>query len=571
VQGTDNKMYGAGIIVPGDDRYYMFSFDPSNSDFQVLTSFPNDIGADALGRLVLGEDNIIYFNSKDEGEQGEGSIFSYNIANNQMELIYTYDSTTNFETKSGLCVTSDGKLIGIQSKVDTTIHRQIYQFNPEQNEFDIMETINMSPKPIDGFYPGDFVQLDDGSIIGLTEKGGDTFDPYGGKGVLYKFNPITKDFNKLYNLIDVFPGISTASQLFKTIDNNVLGFYHSWTSKGYYEKSFIYNSQSNQIEIDSSTYLLNHIVQWIQEDSNSLLRANNTNQQLQRYNMSTHEVDNIYSFAGNGWFTNLILMDSENLLFQISRNDSLFLGTLNLLTFDLDIVCDLNRFGNEYSSAEEIRLSFSFVLTNDHTLIGDFEEDVRYGKWNRCYHRIVNFDLSNIEMKTISTYRTEMSRNKYSFIADYSQNGDAFAVNITDRYGYDAGFLKQIEIEYDTMMTLDAFEMPNYIYELDDGEEEFGYRILKKFDKISESNSVLELEESEIQIYYSQERLIIQSKEYINQAQMNIFDMSGRLVYEMVEHDFSRIEKLVHLRTGVYVVQVKTDTKIMSEKILVVE
>jgi len=573
VLAEDNKMYGAGKLVLGDDNYYMFSFDPENSDFQILAALPDNIGEDPLGRFVLGQDNKIFFNSKDGGEQDEGSIFSYNINTNQVNIIHDYDSLTNFETKGNLTITPDGQLIGLQSRIDTNIYRQIYTFDPNQNKFEVKKNISMNPSVLDGYSPVDFVQLDDGSIIGSTKYGGDSFSLglTKGKGSLYNFNPNTQAYEKLMNFIDVFSDIETPTQLFKIADNKVLGFYMALSGKSAYEKSFVFNPQSNQIEFVSDPDPFNSFYsdKWIDENDNNLLRANNTKQKLQRYNKSNHEIEDIYSLAGMGRLSNLILMDANELLALIRRNDSVFLGVLNLESFDLDIVTDINRFMDEYPNGEGIDLSFSFVLTAENTLVGDFAEQVKYGKWYRTYHRIVNFDLDNIEMKTISTYRTEMISSKYSFIADYDKNGNGYAINMTDSYGHDAGFLRHIEIASDTMTTLEAFEMPGFIYELDYEIEKFGYRVLKKFGDNSESNSIQEIEESQIKIYYNQEKLVIQSKDYIRQAQIHIFDMSGRLVYEFNESRFSNIEKTVHLKAGAYIIHLNAEDMTFSEKIVV--
>lgn len=181
----------------------------------------------------------------------------------------------------------------------------------------------------------------------------------------------------------------------------------------------------------------------------------------------------------------------------------------------------------------------------------------------------MSFDLATLEMKTLSSGDEKSTKPKYSFIADYYNNGDAFAVNICQHYGEDAGFLRQVDVAIDSIYNIDEFEMPTWIYELDAEEEEYGFRIVKKLKSTKTPDFINEIEETKIKVFYSNKTLNIQSKNHIIQAEFSIFDMAGKQVSSFTRANFTQTEQPLNLEAGTYVLQIKLDSRSLAEKFVI--
>ncbi|NPD83705.1 T9SS type A sorting domain-containing protein [Lentimicrobium sp. L6] len=565
VMDSGGKLYGAGKLVPKDNRFYMFSYDPSNSIFEILAPIPEEVGNSLIGNLVIDDEQKIFGNSVDGGAHDFGGVFSYNTLTNEIDLVYSYLPESNFETKSALSLAPDGAILGMFSTIDTNIHRHIYKIDNESFTYQNLKTISMNPNVYGGFYPTDFTQLENGGIIGITSKGGNTYEPYYGGGTLYQFNPETKAYQKLMNIVDEFPDATKASQVFTTSENKVLGFYY-----GVSEKSFLYNPETKQLEYVSeegfSPYHYKN--KWLRESGSSLIRANNSTQKMERYHISSHEIEELVPF-GNLEIDQMLLMDENNLLCQARATDSAVLMNFNIPSQEMSIVANLKDYKGDYSGYDYSSINFNFVKTAEHLLVGEFIEKLYYSKWDIAYRKTVSFDLSTLEMRTLNSGNSKANGTKYSFIADYNNNGDAFAVNVCRHYGDDAGFLRQVDVTMDSIYNIDEFEMPSWIYELDAEEEESGFRILKKLKSTKKPDFINEMEEAKIIAFYANQAIVINSEEYIKQAEFSIFDMMGRRVSSFSRANFTQTEQPLNIEAGTYVLQIKLDSRLLAEKFVI--
>lgn len=78
-----------------------------------------------------------------------------------------------------------------------------------------------------------------------------------------------------------------------------------------------------------------------------------------------------------------------------------------------------------------------------------------------------------------------------------------------------------------------------------------------------------EVEESDIDIYYYPESLVVRSRKQVNFAEITFFDLAGREAFQFYERDFFLIEKPIHLPTGHYIVQLRSNDLVINKKVLV--
>ena len=77
------------------------------------------------------------------------------------------------------------------------------------------------------------------------------------------------------------------------------------------------------------------------------------------------------------------------------------------------------------------------------------------------------------------------------------------------------------------------------------------------------------LEESDVEIYYYPESIVVRSKKQVEVAEITFIDLAGRVAEQYVARNFFKFEQAVDLPSGHYVVQLRTSNLVVNKKILV--
>lgn len=77
------------------------------------------------------------------------------------------------------------------------------------------------------------------------------------------------------------------------------------------------------------------------------------------------------------------------------------------------------------------------------------------------------------------------------------------------------------------------------------------------------------LEESDVEIYYYPESIVVRSRKQVSFAEITFFDLAGREAFQFYEKDFFLIEKPINLPTGHYIVQLRSHDLVINKKILI--
>lgn len=142
------------------------------------------------------------------------------------------------------------------------------------------------------------------------------------------------------------------------------------------------------------------------------------------------------------------------------------------------------------------------------------------------------------------------------------------AIQVSDNGIYTVGIERNIGFDYLVLEDL-IWEKKINLLEGDYSFEYFksdGYYPFKLY--FSEW-AIQPIEESDIEIYYYPERLVVRSKKQVGSAEINIFDLAGRKSLTFKEKNFFFIEKPIPLPTGHYIVQLRSGELMVHKKILV--
>lgn len=455
VKAENNKMYGAGKIVPDDERYYMFSYDPVTSVFDTLDPFPSDYNQSLFGSFILADNGIIYGTIRSE-EPGGSCIFSYTTTN-QLSFINVFDSTANVEPVGNLTKGPNAKLYGLQSIVRDRLIRQIFSFDPQNETIQIEKEILNQELSSDGYYPDDFVQMEDGIIIGYTIA----------HKKLYKFEAQTGGFS----IIMDFSISADGANIFKLDEDRIL-----LSASHYYDfTDMVININELQIEsVSNYTGRFN----WIEESDHSLIRHNTEAHILERFLFDTKEFEEVFSYADSISYSNFNWQDDY--LFNCQKRvyysnpdivDSISIVQFNTQTLEETFLINLN----DYCETEDCsRFNFDFKSLDNNTFIGNMSE------WNSgpsYIHRIVQLNQES-GIQNVLSYSASSSP-KYSIHLD-NESGIAYAMSAADRRQSKASKLYQLDFDQDTMSIVDEIENQSYRRVGDWGA---GTRILKQFPK----------------------------------------------------------------------------------------
>ena len=75
--------------------------------------------------------------------------------------------------------------------------------------------------------------------------------------------------------------------------------------------------------------------------------------------------------------------------------------------------------------------------------------------------------------------------------------------------------------------------------------------------------------ESDIEIYYYPESIVVRSRKQIDYAYITFYDLSGRIALQLEARDFHHYEQPISLPVGHYIVQVRTGDLVVNRKVLV--
>ena len=577
VAGENQKLYGAGSVVPGDSQYHIFSYDPTTGLFNVLGAFSEETGGGIIGNLSY-RDGHIYGNTSAGGAQNLGSVFAYQLADNQFDVLYTYDSLNSFESHSHLLLNEVGNLIGVTPKLNDKIDRIVFSINPTTHEFSEIENIKYDYDPTDGYSPGDFVHTDEEIIYGFTKVSYLPEEPDHHGSLFYKLNRNTGEYQKLFYLRDAFSAITIGKQLFTGSSGRIFGFFSRVDSTDFCQ-SFVFNSMFDVLEsISERRY---SVSDWIEKSDEIIIGIDNRIPVIYSLNTATNELDTLYRHS-KGLFSNPLLTDDGNLIcalnipFNNTEFDSLTIVKFIFNESRLETIYQMNPLINEDvmpASPSGRRLSYKFTYNSQSgsRLIGDFWQNEQYSKWLKIYHRIIGIDLITNEITEFEIPETKTSWSQFSFIDDYSKTGSVYAINIADQYtanAWDCGFLRSIDPNNETFTVLDQFEPMATWYEYDDGDEPTEFNLLKKID-ISDLHHTVRLASPHLKVFYANNKLNILSGNELEYAHIDIYDMLGRRVFQFTERDFYQTSRTLHISSGGYLVRISFSNSTESHKILV--
>lgn len=193
IEATNHILYGVTVSGGVFSSGTLFSLNPSDYSFTKLVDFNHSAGTGSIfmGTLLQATNGKLYGTSWE-------TAFNYNIQSDTLEVFHyfnSYDSWLPYENSmiEGLNGILYGMSTygGINGNFSEPGYGTIFKVDPNSDVFQKIYDFDS----LNGKRPyGGFCRLSDGNLYGLTALGGQQ-----NMGVLFKFNPDSNVFTKLYD------------------------------------------------------------------------------------------------------------------------------------------------------------------------------------------------------------------------------------------------------------------------------------------------------------------------------------------------------------------------------------
>jgi uncharacterized repeat protein (TIGR03803 family) len=183
---NNGKLYGTILVSP--NSAILFEFDPNTNIFAKKADFTNVIGLKPFGSLMQASNGKLYGLSFDNSTSSNGSIYEYTIGSTELQLKYAFDSIVR--AFGSLTENDNGELFGLSIVGGDSNLGQIFYFNFLNNVFANKFSFSENSS---GKYPiATLNKSIDKNLYGFL---GNEYNNYGG---IFKFNPITNAYSKLF-------------------------------------------------------------------------------------------------------------------------------------------------------------------------------------------------------------------------------------------------------------------------------------------------------------------------------------------------------------------------------------
>ncbi|MES2837618.1 MAG: choice-of-anchor tandem repeat GloVer-containing protein [Bacteroidota bacterium] len=202
VQATNGKLYGLTTEGGSFNKGVIFEYDPISNSFSIKFHFNGEMGRSPYGSLMQANNGKFYGMTCYGGVNDKGVLFEYDPYTNVYIKRIDFNGCNGSHPRGGLMQSTNGKLYGLTKNGGSNNCRgpgTIFEFNISNNQLITKHEIfgvNV------GLHPnGDLIEANNGKLYGLTTGDSDGDDYVVGyfKSKLFEFDPLNNTYSEDYN------------------------------------------------------------------------------------------------------------------------------------------------------------------------------------------------------------------------------------------------------------------------------------------------------------------------------------------------------------------------------------
>lgn len=191
VQASNGLLYGTCSQGGVNDQGVIFSFNISTGIYTKLVDLSTSTGYLPYGRLIVGSDGLLYGMCRQGGTASSGTIFTFNISNNQVTVVHNMFDSGFSGAQGGLIEDPAGRFFGLVDNGGSGSAGALFQLDMPGGT--VSEIVPFAYSK--GANPRSrLVQDMNGLFYGVTNGGGS-----GTAGVVFSMDPSTSTFDLIGN------------------------------------------------------------------------------------------------------------------------------------------------------------------------------------------------------------------------------------------------------------------------------------------------------------------------------------------------------------------------------------
>ena len=449
----------------------------------------------------------------DGGTDSLGVIFNYNLARNTYAVAHNFNGAEDGGMPQGGLIKANNDLLYGMAQVGGSYgYGTLFSYNIITGAYTKLHDFGNGT---DGAYPGGtLMQAHNGIIYGLTQSGG----THENKGTLFSYNIFTNTYTTLYNFGDRFDGISPVGSLIQATD----GLLYGCTAYG----------------------------------------GTNGLGNLFSYNIGTGVMLRLHNFdEGGSYPTGSVVQANNGLLYGLTwtgGTDSV--GTIFSYDIDSNKYTNIHNFGTDSGG---INPTGSLIQASNGLLFGT----TRYGGILTPQYGTNGIVFSyNIETNSEAVIRDFENIPDGAYASAPLMEGDnGIIYGVTVNGGITGlGFMFGYIVSSNVYVAMHNFALGN------DGANPFG-GLLEVNNLTAGENQVASNIQLQISPNPSTGQFIVQLPGNQNNYPVEVYNTMGQKVEQLTLSNTQNVLDLTKQSTGIYFVEVQTESGLQTAKVLVIK
>ena len=261
IDGGNGKYYG--LLEEGgiNNEGVLFSYTLATNTYTDIAHFNNHkTGSNPIGYLLHASNGKLYGACQKGGEHNFGTIFEFDLSNNSLSMLIEFDSISGNYPNGSLMQATNGKLYGVTKSAWPNGEGTIYEYDIINNNFSFIDITSFG---IGKWPKGRLVQASNGLLYGST-----TIQ----SGNLFAYDIINDTIWSIHNFVNIgycnSLTLANNGNIYGTrVRGNLFGYIfeintvtNTFTKKAQFNNQTGYNPSGELFEIsDSIFYCLNNI------------------------------------------------------------------------------------------------------------------------------------------------------------------------------------------------------------------------------------------------------------------------------------------------------------------------
>jgi len=203
--GQDGVLYGAAYEGGYPSQGTIFRVNPDGSAFRLLRRFSHTNEGEWAWGLADGKDGYLYGTTLQGGALGGGTLYKISTDGSELTVLRNFrEPEPNYSVLPDLIVAKDGVLYGVMRRGETATAGSVFKMNRDGSAFTNLHQFGTSPN---GSWPNRLIEGSDGLLYGSTAGGGKN-----SAGVIYSMGKDGSNFALLHHFeASQFPAFISAS------------------------------------------------------------------------------------------------------------------------------------------------------------------------------------------------------------------------------------------------------------------------------------------------------------------------------------------------------------------------